>query len=136
MCIWYTINRNTTLLCMLNFLSIKEKAFLLKVSYIQNEFTKSSFLPKYEQEIVRISVLCIEGRNLDNFLFVFWEKRWLHKFILKLTDYYWIGTYFSNYILTPSASLASPGIIFSAAIDCRTLGVPYKVAKQLEADDM
>ena len=29
---------------------------------------KSLFLPKYEQKIVRISALCSEGRNLDNFL--------------------------------------------------------------------
>ena len=29
-----------------------------------------------------------EGRNPDKFLFVFWEKRWLHKFILKLSDFY------------------------------------------------
>ena len=28
---------------------------------------KSSFLPKYEQKIVGISVLCSEGRNLDLF---------------------------------------------------------------------
>ena len=27
-----------------------------------------------------------DSRNLDNFLFVFWEKRWLYKFILKFTD--------------------------------------------------
>ena len=27
-----------------------------------------------------------EGRNPCNFSFVFWEKFWLHKFILKLTD--------------------------------------------------
>ena len=40
----------------------------------------------YEQK--RISALCSEGRNLDNFLFIFWEKRWLHKFILKFTDLY------------------------------------------------
>ena len=48
---------------------------VLKVRQFQNEFTKSSFLPKYEQKIVRISALCSDGRNLDNFLFVFWEKR-------------------------------------------------------------
>jgi hypothetical protein len=53
---------------------------LLKVSYFQNEFMKSSFLPT--------TGLCSEGRNPDNFLFVFLEKRWLHKFILKLTDLY------------------------------------------------
>ena len=47
----------------------------VKVSYFQNEFMKTSFLPKYEQKIVRISALCSEGRNPDNFLFVFWEKR-------------------------------------------------------------
>ena len=61
-------------------------SFLLKVRQFQNEFVKSSFLPKFERKIVRISALCSEGRNLDNFLFVFWEKRWLHKFILKLSD--------------------------------------------------
>ena len=47
----------------------------LKVRQFQNEFMKSLFLQKYEQKIVRISALCSEGRNLDNFLFVFWEKR-------------------------------------------------------------
>ena len=47
----------------------------VKVSYFQNEFMESSFLPKYEQKIVKISALCSEGRNPDNFLFVFWEKR-------------------------------------------------------------
>ena len=45
----------------------------LKVSYFQNESMKSSFLPKYERKIVRISALCSEGRNP-------------HKFILKITD--------------------------------------------------
>ena len=49
---------------------------------------KSSFLPKYEQKIVKISALTTQGRNPDNFLFVFWEKRWLHKLILKITDLY------------------------------------------------
>ena len=54
---------------------LKVKDLKLKVSQFQNEFMKSSFLPKYEQKIVRISALCSEGRNLDNFLFIFWEKR-------------------------------------------------------------
>ena len=42
------------------------------LSYLQTEehliyrFMKSSFLPKYKQKIVR---------NLDNFLFGFWEKQ-------------------------------------------------------------
>ena len=49
---------------------------------------KSSFLQKYEQKIVEISALTTQGRNPDNFLFVFWEKRWLHRFILKLSDLY------------------------------------------------
>ena len=39
---------------------------MLKVRQCQNEFMKSSFLPQYNQKIVRIS---------DNFLFEFWEKR-------------------------------------------------------------
>ena len=45
--------------------------YILKVRQFQNEFMKSSFLPKYKQKIVRISALCSEGRNLDNFSFVF-----------------------------------------------------------------
>ena len=52
------------------------------VSKFQNEFMKSSFLPKYEQKIVRISALTTQGRNPDNFLFIF------HKLILKFTDHY------------------------------------------------
>ena len=59
----------------------------LKVRQFQNEFMKSSVLPKYEQKIVKISALTTQGRNPDIFLFVFWEKRWLHKFILKLSDF-------------------------------------------------
>ena len=47
----------------------------LKVSYFQNEFMKLSFLHKYEQKIVSISALCSEGRNPENSLFLFWEKR-------------------------------------------------------------
>ena len=47
----------------------------VKVSKFQNEFMKSSFLPKYDGNIVRISVLALQDRNLDNFLFIFWEKR-------------------------------------------------------------
>ena len=42
-------------------------SLILKVSQFQIEFMKSSFLPKYEQKIVRISALCSEGRNLDIF---------------------------------------------------------------------
>ena len=42
--------------------------------------------PKRWTKIVKISAFATQGRNLDNFLFIFWEKRWLHKFILKLTD--------------------------------------------------
>ena len=38
-----------------------------KVSSFQNEFMKSSFLPRYKQKNVRVSALCIEGRNLDGF---------------------------------------------------------------------
>ena len=74
---------------------------LLKVGQFQNEFMKFIVSPKIrtknfqdfctnttgqksqhyflhilgEPKIVRISALSSEGRNLNNFLFVFWEKR-------------------------------------------------------------
>ena len=59
--------------------------YILKVRQFQNVFMKLSFLPKYEQKIVKISALTTQGRNPDSFLFVFWEKWWLHKCILKFT---------------------------------------------------
>ena len=78
---------------------VKNRAFIiypsfwqycfLKVSKFQNDFMESSFLPKYEPNIVRISALhhaILQGRNPFNFWFIFWEKRWLHKLILKFTD--------------------------------------------------
>ena len=45
---------------------------------------------------------------LTIFLFIFWEKRWLHKFILKFTDLYYAavgiiqveGTYYCNTYIT------------------------------------
>ena len=43
---------------------------ILKISKFQNEFIKSSFLPKYEPNIVRISALycaTLHGRNSYNF---------------------------------------------------------------------
>ena len=42
----------------------------LKVNKLQNEFMKSSFLPKYERKIVRISALTLQGRNS--------EKKFVH----------------------------------------------------------
>ena len=47
---------------------------VLKVSKFQNEFIKSSFLPKYESNIVRISALyysALQGRNPSNFWFIY-----------------------------------------------------------------
>ena len=44
-----------------------------------------------EPKIVRISALyfgTVQGRNLYNIWFIFWEKRWFHKCILKFTDLY------------------------------------------------
>ena len=56
--------------------TIKQKVLFLKVIKFQNEFMKSSFLPKYERKIVRISALHITHyMAADNFLFMFWEKR-------------------------------------------------------------
>ena len=48
----------------------------LKGSKFQNEFMKLSFLPKCEQKIDKGSTLIIQGRNSNNFSFVFWEKFW------------------------------------------------------------
>ena len=39
----------------------------LKVSKLQNEFMKSSFLPKYERKFVRVSALTLQGRNSEKF---------------------------------------------------------------------
>lgn len=36
---------------------------------------------------------------------------------------------------TPIPSLAIPGMTFSRATDCKTLGVPYIAPKQLDIDD-
>lgn len=41
----------------------------------------------------------------------------------------------TKYKLTPSASFDIGGIKVSEAIDCKTLGVPNRVATQLEMDD-
>ena len=49
---------------------------ILKVSKFQNEFMKSSFLPKYERKIVKAEILTIFhsyfGRN-DDFINSFWN---------------------------------------------------------------
>ena len=55
----------------------------IKVSKFQNEFMRSSFLPKYEPNIIRTSTFystTLQGRNPYNFGFIFWKK------ILKFTD--------------------------------------------------
>ena len=39
----------------LNLVRLSKRFYTLKVNKFQNEFIKSSFLPKYEQKIVRIS---------------------------------------------------------------------------------
>ena len=46
---------------------IDKKTYILQVRQFQNEFMMSSFLPKYERKIVRISALCSAGGNLDIF---------------------------------------------------------------------
>ena len=46
----------------------------IKVSYFQNEFMRSLFLPKYERKIVRNSTLSSQGRNPDNFRLYFGRK--------------------------------------------------------------
>ena len=52
-------------------------------------FSRPVFLPNFELKIARISALyCVilQGRNPCNIWFVFWEKQWRHKLILKFTD--------------------------------------------------
>ena len=66
---------------------------MIKDSKFQNEFMKSSFLPKYEPNIVRsFPQYCatLHGRNPYNFWFIFefFENRCFHEFILKFTDLY------------------------------------------------
>ena len=79
----------------------------LKVSKFQNVSLMSSFLPKYEPNIVRISNLyyaALQDWNPYNFWFVFWEKQRLHKFILKFTDlqivnFFFIATWYNRIML-------------------------------------
>ena len=54
-----------------------------------NEFMKSSFLPKCQPEIWRISALPsnkLPEQKSFKFWLAFWEKRWPHEFILNFTD--------------------------------------------------
>ena len=98
--------------------------FLLKVSYFQNEFMKSKFLPKYERKVVRISALCSKGSfwqifvrilgESNDFINSFWNELtfkehpkvlfkisseifvsfWLDS--VKIPFFFCIGTYLSN----------------------------------------
>ena len=50
---------------------------MIKVCQFQNEFMKSSFLPKYEEKIAKISALTTQGRNPDNFwILIHFEINW------------------------------------------------------------
>ena len=51
---------------------------------------------RFLSRIVKIFALTAQGRNPDNFSFVFWEKWWLHKFILKYSDLYLIVIIMTN----------------------------------------
>ena len=65
---WYNIWEIQTLFTSQKWNMVKflDSFMLIKVSKFQNEFIRSSFLPKYERKIVRISALCSCCRNLDN----------------------------------------------------------------------
>ena len=56
------------------FLEAQYSWMALKVRRFQKEFMKSWLLPKYEQKNVEISALTIQGRNPDNFMFVYWRN--------------------------------------------------------------
>ena len=81
---------------------VLKTSLLLKVSKFQNEFMKSSFLPKYERNIVRISTLCSVpyyraeiltifcwyfGRN-DDFINSFWDLLTFGKIYLNIYPNY------------------------------------------------
>ena len=51
----------------INFLHLILFLCILKVRQFKHEVMKSSFLPKYDQKIIRISALCSEGRNCSYF---------------------------------------------------------------------
>ena len=44
--------------------------------------------------------------------------------------------HFNDIELTPSDNLLIPGMTFSEAIDWSTLGVPYRVARQLDIEEI
>ena len=45
-------------------------------------------LSQNTNKIVKISALTPQGRNPDIFFIRIWEKKWLNKFILKLSNVY------------------------------------------------
>ena len=61
---------------------------LLKVSKNRNDFKKTSFLPKPTKLLSEFLPYDKVGRNPDNNLVDFWEKRCLHKIISVFTDLY------------------------------------------------
>ena len=51
------------------------------------------------KKIVRISAITTQGRNPDNFTFIFWEKRWLCKYH---SEIYWPLTWITFHLINPS----------------------------------
>ena len=91
----------------------------MKVTKIQNEFLKLSFLPKYEPNIVRISALYYakqQERNPYNFWFIFWENRWLHKLILKITDFLYSKHISSLIVLTEKWRQPTLPLVYSLQV--------------------
>ena len=67
------------------------------MQYSVHIYIYTCFLPKYEQKIVRVSAGSMaQGRHPYNIWFIFWEKRRLHKFILKFTDLYYLYCVFNS----------------------------------------
>ena len=89
-----TLSRFLVLKLMRWFLShlCKCRQCQLKVSSIQNESMRSSFLPKCQPNILRISALPFNKlsgpSDPSNSWLAFWKKQWPHKFILTWTDLY------------------------------------------------
>ena len=76
-------------------MAIVSKYFLLFSNSNEWEYPKGQLISEWIFKVtvsprIRTKNFCphYTGQKSWNFLFVFWEKRWLHKLILKLTDLY------------------------------------------------
>ena len=106
-------------------INVKENGFMWNWFRSVN-FRMNLLSHRFSQKMnkkVRISALTTQGRNPDNFLFVLWEKRWLFKFILKLTD---LLSLKQSYLETSKSNIKSCNLS-----NCRINFFLYEVCKGL-----